>query len=444
MKLTELATAGGCAAKYSALRLEELLRGFVPAEAGNLLVGLDPADDAAVYKLDDERALVFTIDFFPPIVDDPDDFGTIAATNALNDVFAMGGQPLLALSVAAIPEELPIDLVRAIFDGADSRCARPARSSPAATRSATASRSTGSPSSARFARRDLAEGRRAPGDALYLTKPLGTGARPRRCEARARRRGRGAVDADVEPRRSRRAAAVRAERRHGRHRLRACGHAHEMAERSGVRIVLDAGGAACDRRRARGGTRRSLDCGNAQQPRVRAGRGGRRRGGARRARVRPADRGWAARVAAARQGDVARSGVRAAGLFLARVGRVEEGAGLQLASRAERALAPVDEIALELLQLADAAADELELRLDVRQRRVERRAALLAATPTRGSAAVLGADGFRATTDRSSSSERPSRSRSRVSSLQALDVALGVDAVLALLALGRGRRPSSS
>ena len=102
VKLTDLATAGGCAAKYSASRLEELLRGFVPAEAENLLVGLDPADDAAVYKLDDERALVFTIDFFPPIVDDPDDFGAIAATNALNDVFAMGGVPLLALSVAAL------------------------------------------------------------------------------------------------------------------------------------------------------------------------------------------------------------------------------------------------------------------------------------------------------------------------------------------------------
>src|SRR5882724_8013258 len=99
MKLTDLATAGGCAAKYSAARLEELLRGFVPAEAENLLVGLSPADDAAVYKLDDERALVFTVDFFPPLVDDPADFGAIAATNALNDVFAMGGTPLLALSI---------------------------------------------------------------------------------------------------------------------------------------------------------------------------------------------------------------------------------------------------------------------------------------------------------------------------------------------------------
>src|SRR5438067_12772856 len=128
--LTGLTVGGGCAAKYSASRLEELLRGFVPAEAENLLVGLDPADDAAVYKLDEERALVFTIDFFPPIVDDPDDFGTIAATNALNDVFAMGGTPLLALSVAALPEELPIEVVRAILDGA-ARQVRAAGAPPA-------------------------------------------------------------------------------------------------------------------------------------------------------------------------------------------------------------------------------------------------------------------------------------------------------------------------
>jgi len=86
--LTSLTVGGGCAAKYSAARLEELLKGFVPAEAEDLLVGLDPADDAAVYRLDDERALVFTLDFFPPLVDDPALFGRIAATNALNDVFA--------------------------------------------------------------------------------------------------------------------------------------------------------------------------------------------------------------------------------------------------------------------------------------------------------------------------------------------------------------------
>src|SRR5690242_14038777 len=119
VKLTGLVRSGGCAAKYSAARLDELLRGFVPAEAENLLVGLSPADDAAVYKLDDERALVFTVDFFPPLVDDPATFGRIAATNALNDVFAMGGTPLLALSVAAFPEELPTEMLGAILAGAD-------------------------------------------------------------------------------------------------------------------------------------------------------------------------------------------------------------------------------------------------------------------------------------------------------------------------------------
>src|SRR5713101_7916867 len=117
--LTSLTVGGGCAAKYSAARLEELLQGFVPVEAENLLVGLSPADDAAVYKLDDERALVFTVDFFPPLVDDPATFGRIAATNALNDVFAMGGVPLLALSIAAFPEELPTSVLRDVFAAAD-------------------------------------------------------------------------------------------------------------------------------------------------------------------------------------------------------------------------------------------------------------------------------------------------------------------------------------
>src|SRR4051812_13936070 len=118
VKLTDLASCGGCAAKYSAARLEELLAGFVPVEAEDLLIGLSPADDAAVYRLDDERALVFTLDFFPPIVDDPGDYGAIAATNALNDVFAMGGTPLLALSIAAFPEELPTEVLAAVFAAA--------------------------------------------------------------------------------------------------------------------------------------------------------------------------------------------------------------------------------------------------------------------------------------------------------------------------------------
>ena len=166
--------------------------GFVPAEAENLLVGLDPADDAAVYRLDDERALVFTIDFFPPIVDDPDDFGAIAATNALNDVFAMGGVPLLALSVAALPEELPIETVaRDLRRRRRGRCARPARSSPAVTRSATPSRSTGSRSSAPSSPTAIwPKSGAAPGRRALPDEAARHGARPRRRQARARRRRR--------------------------------------------------------------------------------------------------------------------------------------------------------------------------------------------------------------------------------------------------------------
>src|ERR671936_1337825 len=176
VKLTDLASCGGCAAKYSAARLEELLAGFVPVEAENLLVGLAPADDAAVYRLDDERALIFTLDFFPPVVDDPADYGAIAATNALNDVFAMGGTPLLALSIAAFPEELPVGMLAAIFAAADAQV-----------------RASGALLAGGHTIRDAEpkyglavvgtvhpngvwqKSNAKPGGALFLTKPLGTG-----------------------------------------------------------------------------------------------------------------------------------------------------------------------------------------------------------------------------------------------------------------------------
>jgi len=176
VSLTSLAVAGGCAAKYAAGRLEELLAGLVPAEAENLIVGLDPADDAAVYKLDDERALVFTTDFFPPVVDDPADFGAIAAANALNDVYAMGGVPLLALSIAAFPEELPTEVLAAIIGGADE-----------AVRAAGAILAGGHTIRDDEPKYGLAvvgtvspdavwqKSTARPGDALFLTKPLGTG-----------------------------------------------------------------------------------------------------------------------------------------------------------------------------------------------------------------------------------------------------------------------------
>jgi selenide, water dikinase len=236
--LTGLTVGGGCAAKYSASRLEELLRGFVPAEAENLLVGLDPADDAAVYKLDDERALVFTVDFFPPLVDDPATFGRIAATNALNDVFAMGGTPLLALSIAAFPEELPNEIPAAVFAAADET-----------VRAAGAVLAGGHTIRDAEPKYGLAvvgtvhpdgiwpKSGAKPGDALFLTKPLGTGlvlaAKADATEA-------------IEWMTTLNAAAADALRPFSPNAVTDVtgfglfGHAHEMASRSGVRIVIDA------------------------------------------------------------------------------------------------------------------------------------------------------------------------------------------------------------
>ena len=176
VKLTTLASCGGCAAKYSAARLEELLAGFVPVEAENLLVGLAPADDAAVYRLDEERALIFTLDFFPPVVDDPGDYGAIAATNALNDVFAMGGAPLLALSIAAFPEELPMEMLGEIFAAADAqvRAAGGLLAGGHTIRDAEPKYGLAVVGTVRPDAIWPKNGAR-PGDAVFLTKPLGTG-----------------------------------------------------------------------------------------------------------------------------------------------------------------------------------------------------------------------------------------------------------------------------
>ncbi|MBD0330980.1 MAG: selenide, water dikinase SelD [Thermoleophilia bacterium] len=176
VRLTELATSGGCTAKYAAARLERLLAGFVPAASEDLLVGLSPADDAAVYRLDDERALVFTVDFFPPLVDDPADFGTIAATNALNDVFAMGGRPLLALSVAAFPEELPVETVAAVLAAAEAqvRAAGALLAGGHTLRDAEPKYGLAVVGTAHPDAVWRKSGAR-PGDVLLLTKPLGTG-----------------------------------------------------------------------------------------------------------------------------------------------------------------------------------------------------------------------------------------------------------------------------
>ena len=117
VKLTKLASCAGCGAKVGAGMLAQLFDGFAAPRDPNLLVGFDHADDAAVYKLADELAIVQTVDFFPPIADDPYLFGQIAATNALSDVYAMGGEPKLCLNIMAVPESMPKEAVHQILRG---------------------------------------------------------------------------------------------------------------------------------------------------------------------------------------------------------------------------------------------------------------------------------------------------------------------------------------
>src|SRR5918994_5759088 len=246
VKLTDLASCGGCAAKYSAARLEELLAGFVPAEAENLLVGLAPADVAAVSRLDEERAHFFTLDFFPPVVDDPGDYGAIAATNALNDVFAMGGVPLLALSIAAFPEELPVEVLADVLAGADERVR--------AAGAILAGGHTIRDSEPKYGlavvgtvhpERIWPKAGARPGDVLFLTKRLGTG-----IVLQAQRDGNapaGALEAAVESMVELNRAAADVIRPFEPSAVTdvtgfgLLGHALEMAERSGVRAVIDSG-----------------------------------------------------------------------------------------------------------------------------------------------------------------------------------------------------------
>src|ERR671924_479781 len=244
IRLTDLASCGGCAAKYSAARLEQLLAGFVPVEAENLLVGLAPADDAAVYRLDDERALIFTLDFFPPVVDDPADYGAIAATNALNDVFAMGGTPLLALSIAAFPEELPIQTLGAIFAAADAkvRAAGGLLAGGHTIRDAEPKYGLAVVGTVHPGGIWPKNGAR-PGDALFLTKPLGTGLIMTGYKKGLA--GTMQLERAIQWMRTLNADAADVLRSFGPNAVTDVtgfglfGHAHEVAERSGVRLVLE-------------------------------------------------------------------------------------------------------------------------------------------------------------------------------------------------------------
>lgn len=178
IRLTGLAHGGGCGCKISPALLSNMLAamppGLVPAD---LLVGTEHGDDAAVYRLNDRQAIVATTDFFTPVVDDPHDFGRIAATNALSDVYAMGGQPILALAVVGMPiDKLPPEVIGRILAGGASVC-RDAGIPVAGGHSIDVQEPIYGLAALGLV--DPAEvktnaGAR-PGDALILTKPLGIG-----------------------------------------------------------------------------------------------------------------------------------------------------------------------------------------------------------------------------------------------------------------------------
>ncbi|MGA1362180.1 MAG: selenide, water dikinase SelD [Ilumatobacteraceae bacterium] len=242
IRLTEWTSCGGCAAKWGASLLTELV-GDLPAGIDrSLLVGLAPFDDAAVYRLRDDLALVSTTDFFPPLVDDPHDFGAIAAANACSDIFAMGAEVVLAVNIAAFPEHMPREAITAILAAA-SETVREAGGTVAGGHTirnpepvfGLAVQGTVHPD--RIFRK---AGARA-GDVAMLSKPLGTGlvtAAGSGDEKRAAIEGMRAVNRRASEALGRAGAAVHAVTDVTGYGL--AGHGWEMAERSSVVLSIDA------------------------------------------------------------------------------------------------------------------------------------------------------------------------------------------------------------
>jgi selenide, water dikinase len=219
---------------------------FTPEAYPQLLVGLTAPDDAAVYRLADDLAIVSTTDFFPPVVDDPYAFGAIAAANALSDIYAMGGEPLFALNLAAFPDDLPAEVMTEIFRGGAEKV-REAGAVIAGGHTVTDKEPKyGLAVTGRIdPRRILAKQGIRPGDRLVLTKALGTGV-----ITTAHKRDQVAPDdlaAAVASMVHLNRAAAAAASAVGVHALTditgfgLLGHAHEMTHLSGVRLTLDFG-----------------------------------------------------------------------------------------------------------------------------------------------------------------------------------------------------------
>lgn len=176
LRLTQRTDCGGCAAKLGAGLLADAIGGLAGDSPDELLVGLASPDDAAVYRVSDDVAVVGTVDFFPPLVDDPAVYGSIAAANAVSDVFAMGGRVAFALAVAALPEDLPAETTRAIFQGA-ADTVREAGGILAGGHTVRDAEPKYGLAVIGFAHPDrlLRKSGARPGDELFLTKGLGTG-----------------------------------------------------------------------------------------------------------------------------------------------------------------------------------------------------------------------------------------------------------------------------
>lgn len=176
VKLTKLASCAGCGAKVGAGTLAAMLEGFETHFDERLLVGYDKSDDASVFQLDDETALVQTLDFFPPIVDDPYLFGQIAATNALSDIYAMGGEPRLALNILCLKDNMDKETVQEILRGGYSK-AYEANTIITGGHTIHGAEPLYGLSVSGFVhpKKVLTNSGAKPGDVLILTKPLGIG-----------------------------------------------------------------------------------------------------------------------------------------------------------------------------------------------------------------------------------------------------------------------------
>jgi len=269
LRLTEWTSCGGCAAKWGASLLTEMVREMPVGSDPSLLVGLAPFDDAAIYQVAPDVALVSTTDFFPPLVDHPADFGAIAAANACSDVFAMGGRVVMAINVAAFPEHFPREAIVAIFDAAAAVVAEAGGTIAGGHTIRNPEPIFGlAVQGVVHPDRVFRKGGAQPGDVLLLSKPIGTGL---------------ALAGGSEADKSAAIAGMRRLNRAAAEQLQAlgdavhavtdvtgyglAGHGWEVAERSGLRVVVHTDGIvaypgareAADRGVRTGGDRRNRD-----------------------------------------------------------------------------------------------------------------------------------------------------------------------------------------